>query len=199
MKSILVGLLLLCLISCANHKVMPVNILNMNKGNILTPSEVDSISWKDVRDGFVYEIAQSLAGSSKPHTILTYKLTKIDGKRFYFDTYQDNELVGEESVMYKNGKLFNSYNGKKFKQFLPFKGCELKLGKCDFTGFRNKKVTMTTSFKDGVWINKYSNPGYTNRSITIKSVYDKLGLLLYKRTIAVSSTLPNDSVTTRLR
>ena len=199
MKSILVILLLLNLASCATQRVMSKDIIYMNKGNILTPSNVNKISWDSVNQGFVYQIARSNSGDSKPHTVLTYKLIKVENKRYYFDTYENNELVNSGNVMYKNGKLFMRYGDKIFKQFLPFKGCELILGECEFTGFKTKKVKMITSFKDGVWINKYSNPGYSNRTITIRSVYDRLGLLLYKHTIVASSTLPIDSITTRLK
>ena len=173
--------------------------LENNKGNILFPEDRKMMELGKVTDDFIIEFSSGPTENPEKRTTTKYQLREIKDDEIYFDVYSNGKLIENFGGMYKQGKLFHARGSNKYHSFDPYDGCEFVIGECIFEGIRDKKVKMNTTFQNGVWISRYSDPGRSKRDITMIAIYDKSGLILYERKIALSPTFPTDSISLRTK
>jgi hypothetical protein len=173
--------------------------ISNNSNNILTPENIKNISWSGIKAGFAASFQIKNLTSNKVTQTIEYRLERTEGNRHYFDVVIDGKEQSYLRIMYENGKQYRSYQGKEYNLSDSYNGCLLTIGTCKFRGFSDKMVTMTTVYKNGLWVSNHLGAGRSSRPTTIETVYDKRGLILYSRSTVKSSSLPIKNETLRLK
>lgn len=198
MKTKLVFITALIISACASPGNKVKHIVLENKGNILYPEDIEHIplEWEKISHEFSYEYQLKNIGNNSLDSTSKFDVVNKSNGLYFFNKYIDGKLISRPEIVFKNGIEHHKYKSQ-LRPYLPYGGCLHVIGECKFEGLRNKKVIVTTSFKNGVWTSKYNSPGRSYRPTTITSVYDKLGLLIYRRFTAKSLSFPVDNETMR--
>lgn len=147
-------------------------VLKLNKENILSPKDLGNkyqppkkedfpVSWKDVHVGlFNMEVTY------------TYNYDHFENNKTFI-TMTSSVDDAKISLYIENG---NEYTDRGYGYKMnAHQSCLLVIGECKY-GYLGKSKTAKTKFKSGVWITIIDGA-------KIESVYEKNGLLLYRRHI----------------
>ncbi len=147
-------------------------------GEILIPGEVPSDFWADVGEGFqfAYRIHGGLSDPYIDKFVFSHKKENI----YFFRRFWDEEE--RPMIAFINGSLHKVTGGSVVKNS-DKSNClnSIDIGSCEFVVVKTKRV-MDIRFVDGVWERNWISQGLSGKS-TIKTVYDKKGLILYKKTV----------------
>ena len=132
--------------------------------------------------------------------IAKYRVTNFGGKKYIvedrfigeldggylFKTYIDGKAFSDKAKMLKNGRILTNSNGKGYVLSDGFDNCDIYfIGECK----TKKSKIRTRTYSDGVWKYKYRSLGLT--WITIKTIYDRYGLVLYRENVNSNVASPS--------
>lgn len=146
------------------------NILNENKGKILTPNNLIFDSVIDKPIGWSFSKRGPKYGEVNPKALFT--LIKSEGNKHYFE-YQG--VIKKSEYLLTEGKLMHKSKSGEFKGSAK-DGCDFVVGDCFYTNYDGQVKKIYTEFRDGVWVR---NVPYHHHRVIERDIYDKNGLTLY--------------------
>ena len=151
--------------------------------SILTIEDVNSNKFEEIPKGYVEKFLVTLF-SGDEHLAENRFIGRKDGGYLY-KTYVDGKPFSNKVKMIKNGRLHTTTNGEDYTIEESIDNCDIYyIGNCKVS----KTKVRTRTYSNGVWIYKYRSLGLT--WITIRTVYDKKGLILYKENVNSNSASP---------
>lgn len=180
----------------ATHASPTINIEKLAakyKDRLLTPEDVKAgiptidqsqfpLSWKEVSYGNI-----------KRETQYRYLFAKQQDSKIYYQLELNGELITHTSYFIEHGLEHTQSDNSITMDPGMRNGCIFVIGDCDYPYIKSHK-TLTTTFKDGIWISSYPNG---TGSGVITSIYDKNGLIIYRHSNVKNSIQHFESETFR--
>ena len=155
-------------------------ILNANKENILTPSNINHLkSIKTPQDYSFKLVEYDLIKPVVDGSMYFHKVIKQENDKIYLGLISTSPKYGTEITHYKieNNMTYYFLNDRYLEAGTD--QCSFVLGKCQYVDFFSRKVRYAeTIFDKGLWITTYTTP--IGAKIKKATVFDKFGLPLYK-------------------
>lgn len=180
----------------SSSKMNTNEILRLNSGNILSPKDVNSISKERLKTETGFKVLlkwENLLNTKEKITEM--ELLESDGNQYLFSYMVDGKMIDNPKFLYINGIQHTSYSGKPFSNSELYGECKFVIGECVQQVTKSRKRKIETSFKNGKWIRKYR--GHGNSPAMSITIYDKLGLELYREYQAKNSAMEMHHVTNR--
>jgi hypothetical protein len=153
------------------------DVLERNKGNVLSLDNTTTISLEDITEGTVYEYLSTQVDKS------LFKYTKYQSGYAYFDlsTHLDGESY--PGIFRANGYISEVAKLDKPNKFSEYmigeNSCKYVIGECEYkAGSKLKKIN--TSFQSGVWTSSRPMGRFGIGYLVIKKIYDQNGIMLYR-------------------
>jgi len=152
--------------------------------NTLFLEDVKANKFEAIPSGYIAKYRVTSFGG-KEYLVEDRFTGELDGG-YLFKTYIDGKAFSDKAKMLKNGRYLTNSNGKGYVLEDGFDNCDIYfIGECKT---KSSKI-RTRSYSNGVWKYKYRSLGLT--WITIQTIYDKYGLVLYRENVNSNVASPS--------
>ena len=185
-RSTILSLFVFIIGGCAYIPTSSINTIDkaLSKENVLFLEDVKKNQFEAIPKGYIakYRVTNF---SGKEYIVENRFIGELDGGYLY-KTYIDGKEFSKKPKLLKNGRRLTNPKGKGYILENGVDNCDVfYIGECQ----TKRKKIRTKSYKNGVWKFKYRSLGLT--WITIKTIYDKYGLVLYSENVNSNIASPS--------
>lgn len=182
---------ILCLLvsivgGCTHLQVSSVDSVEeaLSIGSVLSMKDVKLNQFQAVPKGYAAKYLVTKFGGEK-YIVEDRFIGEFDGG-YLFETYADDEKISIEPSLLKDGRIYYKSKERGYISKDRDNNCDIFfIGECNT---RWNKI-KTRSYDGGVWMLQYRGLGLTR--ISISTIYDKYGLILYRENINTNIASPS--------